>query len=399
MLLRFSVTNFMSYRDEKVFDLVPGSGHELTSHILQNGKYRALNYALIYGANASGKTALFSAITFAVNMIGTSSGIQPNQNLPFTPFMLDDESAAEPTSFEFQFTASDSKKYIYGFSYTADRITEEYLYVYNTSAASRIFDYANGTYKYNSKNSVGLKKLEKMKPANKLFLAVANSWNAPQTRAAYEYLTGSILTFTEPAILKRAATRIYVREQIEGKRDSLAFAEQLIRNADINISGLDLEVKEKKEDTAYPQAEQFRIHINARHKVQNGKEYKLPMDMESLGTRDLLYIAPVLKDILENRKVLIIDEIDRSLHPMIVEFVISLFNKEEYRGAQLIATTHDICQMNLEKTRRDQIFFTEKDPDTGISDLYRLDAFSPRKGEKVDKAYMMGKFGAIPFLD
>lgn len=109
---------------------------------------------------------------------------------------------------------------------------------------------------------------------------------------------------------------------------------------------------------------------------------------------------PVLKDVLDNGKVLIYDEFDKSLHPFIVKYLVEIFNNPEVNknGAQLIFNTHDTNLLNLEILRRDQIWFAEKNPDDGSSAIYPLDDFSVRKLENVEKGYLLGRYGAIPFL-
>ncbi|MGN0483511.1 MAG: ATP/GTP-binding protein [Lachnospiraceae bacterium] len=106
------------------------------------------------------------------------------------------------------------------------------------------------------------------------------------------------------------------------------------------------------------------------------------------------------KDAFEKGKTLVLDEIDRSLHPSIVKFIVNLFRDTEWNrnGAQLIVTTHDTSLLSLDTFRRDQIYFTEKDAETGVTDLYSLDEFSVRKTENIQKGYLMGRYGAIPFL-
>ena len=121
---------------------------------------------------------------------------------------------------------------------------------------------------------------------------------------------------------------------------------------------------------------------------------------ESLGTQSLFFFSPVLKEAFEQGKVVIVDEIDKSLHPLLVEFIIKLFNdsKTNKNNAQLIFNTHDTNLLSLDNFRRDQIWFVEKEPKKGTTDLYPLDDFSVRKTENIQKGYLNGRYGAIPFL-
>ena len=123
------------------------------------------------------------------------------------------------------------------------------------------------------------------------------------------------------------------------------------------------------------------------------------MAEESLGTNQLFILGPFLKDAFEKGLTIVIDEIDKSLHPFIVRYLINLFRNPEInkRGAQLIATTHETPLLSLDTFRRDQIYFTEKNVDTGITDLYSLDEFSVRKTDNIEKGYLLGRYGAIPY--
>ena len=121
MLLQFSVENYLSFKEQAVLSLVPSSDKEHLNNINDNGAFKGLNTIAIYGANASGKSNLFRAATVALNMIRNSANTQVDQLLPVVPFKLDEKSKKEPSVFEFQFIASDGKKYIYGFSPSSDR--------------------------------------------------------------------------------------------------------------------------------------------------------------------------------------------------------------------------------------------------------------------------------------
>ena len=132
----------------------------------------------------------------------------------------------------------------------------------------------------------------------------------------------------------------------------------------------------------------------------NMENYELNLNNESSGTQILFSFAPILKDVFENGKILVIDEIERSLHPSLVEMIIKFFHNPKINkgNAQLIFNTHDTNLLSLEMFRRDQIWFAEKDPKKGATDLYPLDDFSVRKNENIQKGYLNGRYGAIPFV-
>ena len=141
------------------------------------------------------------------------------------------------------------------------------------------------------------------------------------------------------------------------------------------------------------------FRVSTVHEI-HGHKYEFDISEESLGTQVIFSFIPVLKDVLDNGKVLIYDEFDKSLHPFIVKYLVEIFNNPEVNknGAQLIFNTHDTNLLNLEILRRDQIWFAEKNPDDGSSAIYPLDDFSVRKLENVEKGYLLGRYGAIPFL-
>ena len=126
----------------------------------------------------------------------------------------------------------------------------------------------------------------------------------------------------------------------------------------------------------------------------------MDINEESDGTQVIFYFSSELRDSLIGGKTIIVDEIDSSLHPLLVEFIVKLFNSKEINksNAQIMFITHDTNLLNLDTLRRDQIYMVEKDNDTGVSELYSLDEFSVRKKENIQKGYLQGRYGAIPDL-
>ena len=124
------------------------------------------------------------------------------------------------------------------------------------------------------------------------------------------------------------------------------------------------------------------------------------MGEESLGTNQLFILGPFLKDAFEKGMIVVVDEIDKSLHTFIVKHIINLFRDKAVNkaGAQLIFTTHDTSLLSLSTFRRDQVYFTEKDNKTGMSVLYSLDEYPVRKTDNIEKGYRLGRYGAIPYI-
>ena len=242
MLIQFTVENFLSIRDKVYLSLEPSKDSEHLENLITKGDYNAVTSAAIYGANASGKTSLFKAITTALIMLRNSNNIQVTDRLPVIPFKFDSESKNKPTSFEFTFIASDDKKYIYGFSATAEKMVEEYLYCYNSAKPTLIFDLKEAEeLKYNRAYKGKLETAYQMNTPNKLFLATATTWNAECTKIPFEWLAEYIDTFTEVMDLSGVAIEKYRTDE---KRQYIDFTKDLLKQADINISSIEVDAKE-----------------------------------------------------------------------------------------------------------------------------------------------------------
>lgn len=415
MLVQFKVENFLSIRDKVYLSLEPSKDSEHPENLITKGDYKAVNSVAIYGANASGKSSLFKAITVALIMIRNSNNVQITDKLPMTPFKFDFESRNKPTSFEFTFIAKDGRKYIYGFSATTEKVVEEYLYCYNTSKPTLLFDLnENEKPKFNRAYKVKLEAAYQMNTANKLFLATATTWNVECTKSPFEWLAESIDTFTDVMELGGVAFEKYRTDE---NKKYIEFTKNLLKQADINISSIEVDAKEVMGGPALPfqivvqgkiippnEGKHYDVEITTGHTVvdENGEktEFSLTLQEESIGTQLLFFYGPLLKDAFEKGKTIVLDEIDKSMHPSLVKFIMNLFRDPDVNknGAQLIVTTHETGILSLEMFRRDQIYFTEKDSKSGVTDLYSLDEFSVRKTENIEKGYLMGRYGAIPFL-
>lgn len=414
MLIQFTVENFLSIKDKVYLSLEPSKDTEHPENILTKGNHEAVSSIAIYGANASGKSSLFKAITAALIMIRNSNNVQITDELPITPFKFDSESPNRPTSFEFTFIAADDRKYIYGFSATTRRIAEEYLYCYNSAKPTMLFDLQEDEEpKFNRTYRTKLEAAYQMNTKNKLFLATATAWNVECTKIPFEWLASEIDTFTEVMNLGGLALEKYRTDE---NHEYIDFTRNLLQQADINISSIEV-ITSEVENQAPPfqvvvqgkvippdAGKHYNMKVTTGHTIVddegNEKKFSLTLQDESLGTQLLFFYGPFLKNAFEKGKTLIIDEIDKSMHPNLVRFIMNLFRNPDVNrnGAQLIVTTHETGILSLRIFRRDQIYFTEKNPQTGVTDLYSLDEFSVRKTENIEKGYLMGRYGAIPFI-
>ena len=411
MLIQFSVKNYMSFKDEVILGLNPSNDDEHPENIINKNGYSAINSLAIYGANASGKTSLFKAMTVALVTIKNSNVTQVNQPINgIEPFKFDETSVKEPSEFEFIFVADDNKKYVYGFSCDKERVYEEYLYQYNSKKPSMIFERIDEKYEFKAQKKL-LDPLVRFNTPNKLFLSTATNWNTECTTIPYKWLAERMITFTDTQTLTDYSLNLY---KSNSQKEYISFTEDLLQAADINIPKLNINIKKMKINMADGQAiqqilpgvvphEVEQMEVITEHNISNGKnhiQYNLGLGEESLGTNQLFILGPFLKDAFENGSTVVIDEIDKSLHTFIVKHIINMFRNKKINksGAQLIFTTHATPLLSLSTFRRDQIYFTEKNNETGVSDLYSLDEFSVRKTENIEKGYLLGRYGAIPYI-
>ena len=417
MLIQFSVKNFMSFREKVVLALNPSNDTEHPENINARNGYSATNLIAIYGANASGKTSLFKAMTVALNLIRDSNVMQINQPIiTIRPFKFDEKMTGEPSEFEFIFVANDNNRYVYGFSADRTRIKEEYLYQYKSRRPTLIFERSEEKYEFKAQKK-SLEPLVRFNTPNKLFLSTATNWNSESTTIPYKWLTEKIVTFTDTQSLTDLSLNLYKGD----KRDEyIGFTENLIHTADINISKISFNVRKTKLEMPIGMAapkvmvygqpmpavtaqELEQIEIFTEHIVGDGDDkskYILGLGEESQGTNQLFILGPFLKEAFEKGIAIVIDEIDKSLHTFIVKHIINMFRDKEINkaGAQLVFTTHDTSLLSLSIFRRDQVYFTEKNNKTGISDLYSLDELPVRKTDNIEKGYLLGRYGAIPYI-
>lgn len=419
MLIQFSVKNFLSFRDETILSLDSNKDDSHQENLLPFKNERILPSVAVYGANAAGKSNLHKALTAAILMVRNSNHLQVDQPLMVTPFLLDSSSRNEKTKFDFIYVYN-GVKYEYGFTLDTKNVWEEYLYEYKSSKPSMIFERNEiSKYKFTTKTRSQLSKIVDKNTSNKLFLATATNWNSTLTKDAYMWFANMIDTY-DSQNLEDLMFKEIDRFQKNNDHSLSQFMLRLLKNADMNITDFNYKYT-KKPISQIPgllpaelqafmnqmpnQNGIFEEHtITTQHQVnENGKikTYPLSYFSESNGTKRLFSYGPVLKNALETGKTIIIDEIDNALHPVMTKSLIEMFQNPNLNkhNAQLIFNTHEICLLDLTLFRRDQIYFVEKDNQTGVSDLYSLDEFSPRKSENIQKGYLQGRYGAIPVVN
>ena len=423
VLIEFKVANFRSIREEQTFSLVAsGSDDELPDCVIErelpgmNG-VRFLRGAAIYGANASGKSNVLDALAYLRQFVNRSATkLEPGEPTGVEPFKLDEHSKHRPSEFELTFVADDVR-YVFGVHLTVERVIEEYLVAYPKGTPQRWYlrryDPQAKTYDW-SRPGVGFKhdrSLQEKTRENSLFLSVGPQFNHPQLTTVFNWFKRD-LHFLDPS-----EGRMDIGFTIDqfAKPNLRKRLLDLLASADIGIADANVQEKEISLDelkanlppglmaslAAKGQPESIKsVEIALIHRAANAQPIALDFeDEESTGTRRFFALIGPWIDILENGHTVFIDEIDSSLHPILVrELLKLLFCRENNpKGAQVVFTTHNPLLLDGELMRRDQIWFTEKSPQ-GATHLYPLTDYSPRKKEALAKGYLAGRYGGIPFI-
>ncbi|WP_027696704.1 AAA family ATPase [Vibrio litoralis] len=419
MLIQFSVKNFRSIKDEITLQLIKGSGNELskTNTFDVDAKGAAnmglVRSAVIYGANAAGKSNIIKALAEMKWLVSSSaSKLQSEDTLDVEPFMFASDSISQPTEFDIDFII-DGTRYQYGFSATKQRIIEEWLFAYPNGRAQTWFnrEYNEESHAYIwSKDSylTGTKSVWKEATRdNALFLSTAIQLNSKQLEPIYTWFTQKLNAVGFDGIDPTyTAKKIHENKDIKDvldflKAGDLGIDDIQVEAKEFNLSelpdGLPTELKkavaEKLKDTKT-------LTVKTGHKSLNGGIHYLDLNDESDGTQRIFSLAAPLVESLEEGLVVFIDELHNSLHPSMVKFLVSLFNDpiKNKNNAQLIFTTHETSILSQEVFRRDQIWFCEKNKEQSTS-IYSLSDFHVRKGiENIERNYLSGKYGALPFI-
>lgn len=379
MLIEFSAKNYRSIKDKMTLSLLASPDTTRDEQLIIENKNRILSVVAVYGANASGKSNLLSAIQTMQDMVvGKGAQVLKNKKLPYDCYMFTEKQEL-PTEFEIFFYYQ-GIRYNYGFSYNDKEVITEYLYYWPKGREAMIFSREKTNYTFRE-NVAEQETLAGRTPPNKLYLVTSNEWNLPQTESAYRWFNEKL---PDPAEQNTPDITISMEDEKAEILKELLLADLGITQYGVN------------ETSNKP-------YVMMVHQVKaenENKKYPLPLEHESAGTqRFFSRIGPWIRA-MQQGGILIVDELDASLHPLLTQRLVEMMQNPAIntQGAQLIFTTHDAMLLDLTLLRRDQIWFTEKDPDTLATELYSLWEFSPRKNENIRKGYLQGRFGAIPFL-
>ncbi|MCB0551784.1 MAG: ATP-binding protein [Phaeodactylibacter sp.] len=401
MLLEFSVENFRSFRDRQVLSLLPDEGkkEEARHFFTIAGKYRVLRAAIVYGANASGKSNLMKAMQALRNLVLSSADRAPDKPFEeYAPFLFNARTASAPVSFETDFLLEEVR-YHYRVSILKEEVVEEQLLFYPEGRESRLFKRIRQEFEFGDYLKGQKVVVSKLTGANQLFLSKAARNNIQQLVEVYRFFSEQYMPipFLDSWVDKYYLRRI-AKELESGKKN-----ERFIKNFKSLLKSFDTGVVDfKVEEPELPFIEED-YEISVEHQVYDDDGRQLgttyyPLAEESTGTQKLFVLGGLILRALMNGRVIIIDEFERSLHPLICNYLIQLFHNPEIntRGAQLILATHDTNLLSSIDFRRDQAWIVEKDQ-AGASEIFSLaDITGILKDAPYEKWYLSGRLGGIP---
>ncbi len=443
MLVQFSVENFLSFDKESIFSMVATSGGQHPKHLVPDVPRKGdtlLRGAAIYGANAAGKSNLIQALRFMQDLIrrGTRSG----QTIPVLPFKLAKDKG-RPSKFEIIFKTQ-GVLYQYGFRADAKQILEEWLYATPKSHEVTYFERAtNDQGKVevevstalagrSAKNRQFLEFVAQGTRPNQLFLNEAADRNVPKIHPVIQWFQEVLVTI--PAEVQANTLEVAMHQDERATKRFAAF----LQSAGTGIDAITTVEKPFDFDTHTPgitdadreelrehvaqlgeadilevqspwgrrflvtrgvQGEPVRVDLKMQHRASDGRLVTFDMDEESEGTQRLIHLLPALMMLKEApEKVVVLDELDRRFHTLLSRLFVqtALDCDDEHLRSQLIFTTHDTNLLDLDLLRRDEIWFVEKDKG-GASHLSSLAEYKIREDLKIEKGYLNGRFGALPF--
>ena len=411
MLIEFRVENHRSLRDEQALTLEAGrigeSSDPRPRGVAGHGE-SLLPAAVIYGANASGKSNVLAALAFMHNAVVLSHRQgEPEGGIPRTAFAWG-EKRNEASMFEASFLVGETK-YVYGFAVDDEVVREEWLFAWPNKRKQVWFEREGDRFKFGEHMKGPNEAVKEVTRPNALFLSAAAQHRHRQLTSVYTWFRG-IRRINIPGRGYRMpggwAAPFYMFDDkkpslIQGDEAHSTLAArigQLLKVADIGI--VDIKSVDNGEEHQGPAFRKRRLLLQ--HQAGDDESW-LELKEESEGTKMLFRMAPSVFRTLDSGGLLLVDELEASLHPSLGLSIVKIFNspKTNPKNAQIVFTTHDTnllgTTLGEPPLRRDQVWFTEKDKE-GASKLYPLTDYKPRKAENLERGYLQGRYGAIPFL-
>jgi len=416
MLLRFAVANHASIADRQEFSMIATSLKDRRESLILKeglGGHPLVSTAVFYGANASGKSNMLDAIMGMRNCaLYSHERGGPDTPLKVECFRLRNDCEKVPSEYEVDFIVDDVR-YHFGFSATKRVVHSEWLYYFPNGRKVMLYERSGAKDISFGRSLKGRNKIiaDLMRPNSLFFSAALQNDHDEISRIATFFkkiegnnvIDASSLQLTEffPRDAERAGRIVEflnkigtgicgfdIKEQKKSEKQ-LAMELRFIEAMKEFVKGSVDEYKEEMKENSY--------NVEIKH-TGDGGDYYLSVAKESAGTRRLIALMDDVFNVLDNGGVMVIDEIDASLHTLACEAIISLFGNSEINkaGAQLIATTHDTNLMLSRLFRRDQIWFAEKSFE-GKTCIFSLADIHTRRTDNLERGYLEGRFGAIPF--
>lgn len=416
MLVEFSVKNYMSIKDEIRLSLVARPSpdrrdtHLTIPEVIEGVRSTPLvNSTAIYGPNAAGKTNLILALAAMQEIVLRSS--QGLEELPAVPFAFDPDCQTSPTVFEVIFIL-DGVRYQYGFSVTSSTVIDEWLFAWPRGRVQMWFERNNGIYDFGQK-LIGPKQVwEQATRSNALFLSTAVSLNSKQLKPIFDWFRKTLHIATVGG-WGNGFTMARCSDDSHGEDINKHEIINFLNRSDLSIK--DIRIVDEKFTTdqipvEIPSAAREELvkdlvgknvqRAVLTHNTGKEKDFELDLELESHGTQRIFALAGPWLDILKNGCIVVMDELEDSLHPALVRFLVDNFHNPliNRNGAQLIFTTHNTSILSQHVFRRDQIWFCERNKGQETQ-LFPLTQFHPRmKFENLERSYLTGRYGALPYL-
>lgn len=415
MILSLRIENFRSIKDSLTVNLTTEKRLKETdlpenSFIEKNNEM--LKSLLIYGRNASGKSNILLALKALTFLVENSDSFKHKADIgPYEPFKFDTEYSKKPVSFEIDFISVETKtKFKYIVEFNKKSIVFEGLYIYPEGIKSKLYERNISSISYGDYYKGTKKKIEDDLLPNQLFLSKSATSKVKYLDDCYLYFEKYMYISTvHDTDYDNTIIRAFSEILTKDKKLKINLLE-LLKASDTSINDFNIKENEKEitfsknipEDVKNSLLDKYKYEVSTSHTLfENGAEVgqeTLDLEDESLGTKKLFAIGALILDTLDDGGIIVIDELDKGLHPLISKLLINLFNskKNNPNNAQLIFATHDSTLLDLEILRRDQISFVDKEYE-GNSIYYKLsDIKGIRKDIPIDKWYLSGRFKAIP---
>lgn len=419
MLLELKVKNFRSIKEWQSFSmLAENKVKELEETVFEKEGHNVLSSAVIYGRNASGKSNILKAFRAIQYMVLNSDEFKVDKKIPpFEPYKLEVDFEKRPTEILIDFIAKDGIRYIYEIGINSHEVEYEILTFYPKTQPAILFERKKGNeIKYGDYLTGKKKDIEDKLYPNQLFLSKVGTDKLEALKEPYlffsEYMFVSTLHDTKyDEVLIQMFTNKMAKNEVPHFKNNI---NSLMKVADtgidcINITEEDIDIDKLPEEMTDREkedlVERYKHKIRTVHKKFDGEKevgtVEFRLNEESTGTIKLLAMGGLILEALADGQLLIVDELDKSLHPKLTKALIKIFSskKRNPNNAQLIIATHDVSLLDNNLFRRDQIWFAEKEYE-GCSHYYAVsDISGVRANSPFEKYYLSGRLGATPVIN